>query len=71
MLVCGTGIGPSPNFIAGLPVSTGELAWLFPDAQGHVFDINTLYTSNLSLSGKLLVFIDALVQHLEDGSSCP
>jgi len=64
MLVGGAGIGRLPDFIARDAVGRGDLVRLFPDAEGDVFEVHALYTSHRSLSAKVRVFIDALVEYL-------
>jgi DNA-binding transcriptional LysR family regulator len=64
MLVGGAGIGMLPDFIAKDAIARGELIRLFPEAEGDVFSVHALYTSHRSLSAKVRVFIDALVQCL-------
>lgn len=63
MLVGGAGIGRLPDFIVRDAVARGELVRLFPEARGDVFGIHALYTSRRSLSAKVRVFIDALVEY--------
>jgi DNA-binding transcriptional LysR family regulator len=64
MLVGGAGIGRLPDFIARDAVARGELVRLFPETEGDSFSIHALYTSHRSLSAKVRVFIDALVEYL-------
>jgi DNA-binding transcriptional LysR family regulator len=64
MLVGGAGIGRLPDFIAMVGVARGDLVRLFPEARGDAFDIHAIYASHRSLSAKVRVFIDALVEHL-------
>ena len=64
MLVGGAGIGRLPDFIARDAVARGDLVRLFPDAKGDGFGVHALYPSHRSLSAKVRVFIDALIDHL-------
>ena len=64
VLVGGAGIGRLPDFIARGAVGRGELVRLFAEARGDAFAVHALYTSHRSLSAKVRVFIDALVEHL-------
>jgi DNA-binding transcriptional LysR family regulator len=64
MLVGGAGIGRLPDFIARDAVAMGELVRLFPETEGDSFSVHALYTSHRSLSAKVRVFIDALVEYL-------
>ena len=66
MLVGGAGIGRLPDFIARGAVAAGELVRLFPEAKADVYAVHALYTSHRSLSAKVRVFIDALVQYLAE-----
>jgi len=64
MLVGGAGIGRLPDFLARPAVDSGALVRLFAQARGDAFDVHALYTSHRSLSAKVRVFIDALIEHL-------
>jgi DNA-binding transcriptional LysR family regulator len=64
MLVGGAGIGRLPDFIARDVVARGDLVRLFPKAEGDVFAVHALYTSHRSLSAKVRVFIDALIDYI-------
>ena len=64
MLMGGAGIGLLPDFIARDAVAAGALVRLFPATQGDVFQVHALYTSHRSLSAKVRVFIDALIESL-------
>jgi DNA-binding transcriptional LysR family regulator len=66
MLIGHAGIGRLPDFIARRAVATGDLVKLFPETQGDMFEIHALYPSHRSLSAKVRVFIDALVDYLAD-----
>jgi DNA-binding transcriptional LysR family regulator len=64
MLIGGGGIGRLPDFIARDAVARGDLVRLFPGAVGDVFAVHALYTSHRSLSAKVRVFIDALLEYI-------
>ncbi len=64
MLIGGAGIGRLPDFIARRAVAEGDLVRLFPQAKGDMLDVHALYTSHRSLSAKVRVFIDALIEYL-------
>jgi DNA-binding transcriptional LysR family regulator len=64
VLVGGGGIGRLPDFSARDAVDRGELVRLFPEAQGDMFGVHALYTSHRSLSAKVRVFIDALIDYI-------
>ena len=63
-LVGGAGIGRLPDFIARDAVARGALVRLLPDYAGDRLEIHALYTSHRSLSAKVRVFIDSLIEHL-------
>ena len=65
VLVGGGGIGRLPDFSARDAVTRGELVRLFPEAQGDMFGVHALYTSHRSLSAKVRVFIDALIDYID------
>jgi DNA-binding transcriptional LysR family regulator len=65
MLVGGAGIGRLPAFLARPAVDSGALVRLFAHSRGDAFDVHALYTSHRSLSAKVRVFIDALIEHLD------
>ena len=64
LLVGGAGIGRLPDFIARDAVIRGDLIRLFPMTKGEVFGVHALYTSHRSLSAKVRVFIDALIEYI-------
>jgi DNA-binding transcriptional LysR family regulator len=64
MLVGGAGIGRLPDFLAREAVAKGELVRLFAGAEGDEFGIHALYPSHRSLSAKVRVFIDAVLEHI-------
>lgn len=69
MLIAGGGIGRLPDFIARDAVAASTLMRLLSDREGDRVDIHALYTSHRSLSAKVRVFIDALVELLATGSA--
>lgn len=71
MLIAGGGIGRLPDFIARGAIAAGALVRLLPDREGDRLDIHALYTSHRSLSAKVRVFIDALVELLAKGGAAP
>ena len=64
MLMGGAGIGRLPDFIARDAVARGDLVRLFPGTVGDVFAVHALYASHRSLSTKVRVFIDALIEYI-------
>jgi DNA-binding transcriptional LysR family regulator len=64
MLAGGAGIGRLPDFIARRAVAEGRLVRLFQGIEGDMFDVHALYRSHRSLSAKVRVFIDALIENL-------
>ena len=64
LLVGGAGIGLLPDFTARDAVARGNLVRLFPDMRGDTFGVHALYTSRRSLSAKVRVFIDALIEYI-------
>ena len=64
VLIGGAGIGRLPEFYAADAVTAGTLVRLFPEYQDDAVEVHALYPSHRSLSAKVRVFIDALVEHL-------
>lgn len=64
VLIGGGGIGRLPDFSARDAVACGDLIRLFLETQGDVFGVHALYTSHRSLSAKVRVFIDALIDYI-------
>ena len=64
MLIGGAGIGWLPEFDAADALESGSLVRLLPDHPCDSVDVHALYASHRSLSAKVRVFIDALVDHL-------
>ena len=64
MLIAGAGIGRLPDFHAADALGDGSLVRVLPHLEGDFVDAHALYPSHRSLSAKVRVFIDALVEHL-------
>ena len=64
MLLSGVGIGILPDFHAEEAISRGTLARVLPEYEHRSVDVHALYPSHRSLSAKVRVFIDALVEDL-------
>lgn len=64
MLLGHAGIGMLPDFHAADHLSTGRLVRVLPALQCGTVDAHALYPSHRSLSAKVRVFIDALMEHL-------
>jgi DNA-binding transcriptional LysR family regulator len=64
LLIGGAGIGLLPEFHAAGAIADGALVRLLPDHEGGCVDAHALYPSHRSLSAKVRVLIDALVEHL-------
>ena len=65
MLLAGAGIGILPDFHAADAIASGALIRLLPDYEHRSVDVHALYPSHRSLSSKVRVFIDTLVEDLE------
>lgn len=65
VLLAGAGIGRLPDFLAEDPVAAGTLVRLLPDSAGDAVEIHALYPSHRSLSAKVRVFLETLVEHLD------
>lgn len=63
MLIAGAGIGRLPEFHASGALADGSLVRVLPDWEGDAVQAHALYPSHRSLSAKVRVFIDALVEH--------
>ena len=63
VLIGGSGIGRLPDFHARDALANGSLVRLFADHQEESVDAHALYPSHRSLSAKVRVFIDALIEH--------
>ena len=64
VLIGGAGIGKLPDFHAADAVAAGALIRLLPEYGEDTVEVHALYPSHRSLSAKVRVFIDALVEHL-------
>jgi len=69
MLLGGAGIGWLPDFDTRDALAAGTLVRILPDHQSDGVDIHALYPSHRSLSAKVRVFIDALVEHMKSAES--
>ena len=64
MLLGNAGIGLLPDFHAADDVAVGRLTRVLPSLKCGSVEAHALYPSHRSLSAKVRVFIDALVEHL-------
>ncbi|WP_333836032.1 LysR family transcriptional regulator [Novosphingobium sp.] len=64
VLMGGAGIGRLPDYLAAPAVAAGDLIRLLPDLTGEKIEVHALYPSHRSLSAKVRVFIDALMEHI-------
>jgi DNA-binding transcriptional LysR family regulator len=64
MLIGGAGIGRLPDFHAAASIQNGSLIHLLPHCTSGNVEAHALYPSHRSLSAKVRVFIDDLVEHL-------
>ncbi len=64
VLISGAGIGRLPNFCVADAVADGLLVRLLPEYRDDTVDVHVVYSSHRSLSAKVRVFTDALVEHL-------
>ena len=64
MLLGGAGIGWLPDFHAADALVGGSLIRLLPEWSSGAVEAHALYPSHRSLSAKVRVFIDALIDHL-------
>ena len=67
MLLGHAGVGMLPDFHAAADIAAGRLVRVLPDYQCGSVEVHALYPSHRSLSAKVRVFIDALVDHLGTG----
>ncbi|ERO64997.1 hypothetical protein P308_21215 [Pseudomonas piscis] len=67
MLVAGLGIGALPGFVAQPLLDSGQLQRLLPEQSLPSRHIYALYPSQRHLSQKVRVFVDFLVQALQQG----
>jgi len=63
MLLAGAGIGMLPDFHASRAIAAGDLVRVLPALESGSVDAHALYGSHRSLSAKVRVFIDSLVEH--------
>ena len=64
MLLGHAGVGMLPDFHAAGDIAAGRLVRVLPDFGCGSVEAHALYPSHRSLSAKVRVFIDALVEHL-------
>ena len=64
MLLAHAGVGVLPDFHAADDIAAGRLVRILPDLVGRSVEAHALYPSHRSLSAKVRVFIDVLVEHL-------
>ncbi len=64
MLLGAAGVGWLPDFHAAECLAEGSLVRLLPEWSSGAVDAHALYPSHRSLSAKVRVFIDALIEHL-------
>lgn len=64
LLIAGAGIGWLPDFDARDALANGALVRVLPDHACDPVEVHALYPSHRSLSAKVRVFIDALVEEL-------
>lgn len=65
VLTGGGGIARLPDFLAGPAIVRGELVRILPHLRPEAVDVHAVYPSHRSLSAKVRVFIDMLVDHLK------
>ncbi len=63
MLIGHAGIGLLPDFEAADALATGQLRRVLPEWSAGSVEAHALYPSHRSLSAKVRVFVDALVNH--------
>ena len=64
MLLDGAGIGWLPDFDAREVLASGALVRVLPGYEVDAVEVHALYPSHRSLSAKVRVFIDMLVEHM-------
>ena len=67
VLLGGAGIGQLPEYHARDAIADGTLVRLLADHEGERVDVHALYPRHRSLSAKVRVFVDAVVEHLAPG----
>ncbi|MEJ7746576.1 MAG: LysR substrate-binding domain-containing protein [Luteimonas sp.] len=65
MLLAGAGIGLIPDFHAAAAIAEGSLVRVLPQYKSGSVEAHALYPSHRSLSAKVRVFIDALVEYFK------
>ena len=65
MLLLHAGVGILPDFHAADDIAAGRLTRVLPSYQGRSVDTHALYPSHRSLSAKVRVFIDALIDNVQ------
>ncbi len=71
MLLGGAGIGWLPDFHAADALAEGTLVRLLPEWSSGAVEAHALYPSHRSLSAKVRVFIDAVIDHLRHPTMRP
>ena len=64
MLIGGAGVGWLPDFHAAAAIADGSLVRLLPEWSSGSVEAHGLYPSHRSLSSKVRVFIDTMIEHL-------
>ena len=64
LLLADAGIGILPDFHAASAIAAGDLKRVLPEYEHRSVDVHALYPSHRSLSAKVRVFVDALVEDL-------
>lgn len=64
LLLADAGIGILPDFHAASAIASGALTRVLPGYEHRSVDVHALYPSHRSLSAKVRVFVDALVEDL-------
>ena len=67
MLLGDAGVGWLPDFDAREALARGALVRVLPDHEVNAVEVHALYPSHRSLSAKVRVFIDMLVEHMAAG----
>jgi DNA-binding transcriptional LysR family regulator len=65
VLTGGFGVGRIPDYLAAPAIEAGQLVRLLADYRTPTIEIHAMYPSHRSLSAKVRVFIDALVEHMD------
>ena len=64
LILADAGIGILPDFHAASAMASGALTRVLPEYEHRSVDVHALYPSHRSLSAKVRVFVDALVEDL-------